>query len=373
MKKLLFLLIFPIIGFSQHTSIPDKAFEQTLINLGYDTVLDGKVLTANIIGVKTLEFNGLQNQWQRFISDFTGIHNFKALEEISIKFLNLESIDFLSNNKELIYLNIKSSNLTNLDLSNHPSLTYLNCESNQLTNLDLSNNKELIYLNIKSNKLTNLDLSNHPSLTYLDCESNQLTNLDLSSNKALTQLSCSGNELTNLDLNNNMALTHLNCESNQLKNLNLSNNKALIYLSCRGNELTDLDLSNHILLAQLYCDRAQLNSLNLGNNNFVKINNITEEKRLKKEMKKRNETLFFILVFLTFFVFLAAVWYLIKPKCPECKKKVFKKPEVLGTKYTDTTPQKKGGGRDKRYNQRGYWTKLKKWTCNCGYSWQKWV
>ena len=331
MKKLLFLLIFPIIGFSQHTSIPDKAFEQTLINLGYDTVLDGKVLTANIIGVKTLEFNGLQNQWQRFISDFTGIQNFKALEEISIKFLNLESIDFLSNNKELIYLNIKS------------------------------------------NKLTNLDLSNHPSLTYLDCESNQLTNLDLSSNKALTQLSCSGNELTNLDLNNNMALTHLNCESNQLKNLNLSNNKALIYLSCRGNELTDLDLSNHILLAQLYCDRAQLNSLNLGNNNFVKINNITEEKRLKKEMKKRNETLFFILVFLTVFVFLAAVWYLIKPKCPECKKKVFKKPEVLGTKYTDTTPQKKGGGRDKRYNQRGYWTKLKKWTCNCGYSWQKWV
>ena len=30
-----------------------------------------------------------------------------------------------------------------------------------------------------------------------------------------------------------------------------------------------------------------------------------------------------------------------KPKCPKCKKKVFKKPEVLDTKYTDTTPKKK--------------------------------
>jgi|TARA_B110000259_G_scaffold25217_1_gene25918 Leucine-rich repeat (LRR) protein len=329
MKKLLLLLIFPVIGFSQHTTIPDKAFEETLINLGYDTVLDGKVLTANIIGVKRLEFNALQNQSHLSISDFTGIHNFKALEELSIKFLNLESID-------------------------------------------LSNNKELIYLNIEGCKLTSLDLSNHPSLTYLDCESNQLTNLDLSSNKALTQLSCSGNELTNLDLSNNKALTHLNCKSNQLKNLNLSNNKVLIYLSCRDNELTDLDLSNNISLAQLYCDRAQLNSLNLGNN-FVEINNLTEENRLKKEKEKRNEILFYILVFLIVFVFLAAVWYLMKPKCPECKKKVFKKSEVLSSLYTDTTPQKKGGGRDKRYNQRGYWSKLKKWTCNCGYSWQKWV
>ena len=328
MKKLLFLLIFPVIGFSQHTSIPDKVFEQALIDLGYDKVIDGQVLTANISGVTSLDFNGLRS-WPP-VSDLTGIQDFNALTHLWIKFSGLKSID----------------------LRNNTALTYLNCESNQLTNLDLSSNT---------------------ILTYLNCESNQLTNLDLSSNKALTHLSCRVNELMNLDLSNNKALTHLNCESNQLTNLDLSNNKALTYLSCSGNELTDLDLSNQILLAQLYCDRAQLKSLNLGNNGFVKINNLTEEKRLKKEMEKRNETLFYILVFLTVFVFLTAVWYLMKPKCPECKKKVFKKPEVLNTKYTNTTPQKKGGGRDKRYNQRGYWSKLKKWTCNCGYSWQKWV
>ena len=331
MKKLLLLLMFPILCFGQYNSIPDPVFEQALIDLGYDNNIDGQVLTDNIIGVKRLEFNALQNQRHYLISDFTGIHNFKALEELSIKFLNLESIDFLSNNKELIYLNIEGS------------------------------------------KLTSLDLSNHPSLTYLNCESNQLTSLNLSSNKALTQLSCSGNELTNLDLSNNKALTHLNCESNQLKNLNLSNNKALIYFSCRGNELTDLDLSNHTLLAQLYCDRDQLKSLNLGNNSFVKINNVTEEKRLEEEMTKRNEKLFYILVFFTVFVVVTAVWYFIKPKCPECNKKVFKKPEVLDTKYTDTTPRKNDGTQDRRHNETGYWSKLKKWTCKCDHSWQKWV
>jgi len=62
-------------------------------------------------------------------------------------------------------------------------------------------------------------------------------------------------------------------------------------LSCRDNELTDLDLNNNISLAQLYCDRAQLNSLNLGNN-FVEINDLTEEKRLKIEKEKEMKRYF---------------------------------------------------------------------------------
>ena len=37
------------------TAILDEAFEQELINLGYDDVLDGVVLTENISGVERLE------------------------------------------------------------------------------------------------------------------------------------------------------------------------------------------------------------------------------------------------------------------------------------------------------------------------------
>ena len=47
-KGLLILLCMPMIGFGQQTYVPDDNFEQTLINQGYDTVLDDYVLTANI-------------------------------------------------------------------------------------------------------------------------------------------------------------------------------------------------------------------------------------------------------------------------------------------------------------------------------------
>ncbi len=329
MRRLVFLLIFPIIAFGQYTSIPDPVFEQTIIDLGYDNSIDGKVLTNNIIGVKELEFNGLQ-YWPP-VSNFTGIQDFKALTHLSVRFIGLNNLEFLKNNHSLIGLNCEGNELTNLDLSNFPSLTYLNCESNQLTDLDLSNNK------------------------------------------ALTNLNCSVNELTELDLSNNKALTYLNCESNQLTNLNLSVNKLLNHLSCRDNKLTELDLSNHTLLTELYCQRDQLKNLNLGENSDVKINNVTEKNRLKKESRKRKEILFKIFVFFTVFLIVTAIWYLLKPKCPKCNKKVFKKAEILDTKYTDTTPTKKDGTRDRRYNKTGHWSKLKKWTCKCGHSWQKWV
>ena len=46
-KSFTILLLIPFLGFGQ-TLIPDANFEQALINLGYDTILDGTVTTANI-------------------------------------------------------------------------------------------------------------------------------------------------------------------------------------------------------------------------------------------------------------------------------------------------------------------------------------
>ena len=54
MKKLILGLMFPIIAFGQYTSIPDYMFEQRLIDLGYDTIHDGQVLTADIVNIDTL-------------------------------------------------------------------------------------------------------------------------------------------------------------------------------------------------------------------------------------------------------------------------------------------------------------------------------
>ena len=54
MEKILLLFMFPIFVFGQYTSIPDSMFEQRLIDLGYDTIHDGQVLTADIVNIDTL-------------------------------------------------------------------------------------------------------------------------------------------------------------------------------------------------------------------------------------------------------------------------------------------------------------------------------
>ena len=174
------LLLLPLIAISlmataQTTSIPDVIFEQALINLGYDNVIDGGVLTANISGVTSLVVQS-QN-----ISDLTGIEDFTAL-------------------------------------------TYLNCASNILTSLDVSQNTALQTLECSSNPLTSLDVSQNTALEHLECSSNPLTSLDVSQNTALTELFCGGNQLTNLDLSNNVdSLSMVGCSNNQLTCLNVAN------------------------------------------------------------------------------------------------------------------------------------------------------
>ena len=93
MKNLITLLISIVFiatfGFGQTTYVPDDNFEQALIDLNYDDVLNDSVLTANISGVTYLDVTGHN------VSDLTGIEGFTAL-------------------------------------------TYLNCYGNQLTSLDVS-------------------------------------------------------------------------------------------------------------------------------------------------------------------------------------------------------------------------------------------
>ena len=61
--------------FSQKTFIPDDAFEQALINFGYDDVFDDSVTTASIDTILTLYINNMG------ISDLSGIEDFSSLSE----------------------------------------------------------------------------------------------------------------------------------------------------------------------------------------------------------------------------------------------------------------------------------------------------
>jgi Leucine-rich repeat (LRR) protein len=201
---------------SNCTYVPDDAFEQHLIDEGYDNVLDDYVTTASIDTVTYLYIS------EKHIYDLTGIEDFTALT----------------------YLDCYNNQLTTLDLSNNPALDTLACTSNQLTTLDVSNNTALTVLRCGGNQLTSLDLGNNTALTLLWCLYNQLTTLDVSQNTALTTLYCYNNQLTTLDVSQNTALTVLWCPNNQLTTLDVSQNTALTNLECHYNQLTTLDVRN---------------------------------------------------------------------------------------------------------------------------------
>ena len=262
-QKLLVILFlgFALFGFSQYTAIPDANFEQALIDLGYDTTIDGQVLTANISSLTSLDVES------KNIADLTGIEDFTALTFLRCNNNQLTSID-VSNNTALTILYCHINQLTSLDVTVNTALTELVCRDNLLTSLDVTTNTALTYLNCMTNQLTSLNVSNNTALDHLQCTTNQLTSLDVSSNTALTILSCSSNQLTSLDVSTNTALTSLNCHSNQFSNLDVSANTALIVFDCTNNtQLTSLDVSSNTALAYLYCHTNLLTSLDVRNGN----------------------------------------------------------------------------------------------------------
>ena len=290
MKRILSLLLFiPTLSFSQFTSIPDPYFEQALINLGHDNVIDGQVLTANINNIDSLNISQISNtsvhpgNSQAYL-DLTGIEDFSALTYLDCSSNHLDTLD-LSQNTNLAYLNCNSGfhyySGTNayLNVSNTP-ITHLLGAYNSLFGLDISNTPNLNYLDIDGHRLTSLDLTNNPLLTYLDCAASSnglnwdcLTSLDLTNNPLLTFIDCSHNFFTSLDLGNKPHLTHLKSiippHPGGLISINISQCPNLTHLDLYGNHLTSIDLSNNTLLTNVRLFSNELTTLNISNSPFL--------------------------------------------------------------------------------------------------------
>ena len=263
MKKLLLILLcLPMIGFGQQTYVPDDNFEQELINLGYDSVLDDSVLTSNI---NTVTFLDISSQ---LISNLSGIEGFTALNTLWCNDNMLNSID-VSNNIYLTGLRCQGMNLTNLDISNNINLSELVCSNNQLTSLDLSSNTLLNSLVCSNNQLTSLNLNNNTLLTGLLCQGNQLITLDFSFNLLLENLTCSNNQLTSINLNLNTSLISLSCAYNNLTSLSLDNNISLTSLRCSHNQISSLNIAQNTLLYDFVCENNSLTSLDVRNGNNI--------------------------------------------------------------------------------------------------------
>mgnify|MGYP006077344673 CR=1 FL=1 len=116
------------------TYIPDDNFEQVLMQLGYDNIMDNYILTSNINSIAYLNVSYLN------ISDLTGIEDFTALTE----------------------LGCENNLLTSLDVSANLALTALFCSNNQLTSLDVRNGN--------NTNLVNFATYNNPNLYCIDVD-----------------------------------------------------------------------------------------------------------------------------------------------------------------------------------------------------------
>lgn len=193
---------------AQTTAIPDPNFEQVLINLGYDAVLDGQVLTANINNVTSLNLN-FKN-----ISDLTGIEDFTALRNLDCSVT------------PLAYMN----------LTQNLNLEYLSCYNNQLTSIDLSQNLALNWLDISDNLLTTLDVSQNTNLVEFRCYNNQISSLDVSQNTKLKNLRFQNNRVTGtMDLSQHSFLNYLDCRNNKLYSLNVKNGNNIYFYAAGFN------------------------------------------------------------------------------------------------------------------------------------------
>ncbi len=124
MKKLITLLLIPILALSQ-VAIPDQNFENKLIELGYDNVLDG--LVGYNGNVTELDLSG------SYIQDLTGIEAFYNLVILDVSYNLLTQLD-LSN---LAVANNGVAPIINLNLDFNPTLSFLNLSSS-FANLDNS-------------------------------------------------------------------------------------------------------------------------------------------------------------------------------------------------------------------------------------------
>ena len=96
MKNILLVLLFvPLISIAQKTYVPDNNFEQKLIDLGYDDVLDDSVLTSNINTVTSLNIPGIG---YIKIKQLTGLEDFTPLDTLICSNNKIDSKIMVINN-----------------------------------------------------------------------------------------------------------------------------------------------------------------------------------------------------------------------------------------------------------------------------------
>ncbi len=257
-----------------YTQIPDRNFEQSLVNQNIDSeggIPNGLVLTADIENELTLD---ISNQG---INDLTGLEAFASLEILdvsnndlnSLELQNLSLIEIYANDCNLAGKPIRFqnappngaflTNVTTLEIQNNgigsagstisfggvPNVTYLDISDNNFETIQLneSTSIETLLANNCPNLTTLANLGSLGNLESLGASFSSLSELDVSQNGQLSFLNISGNTLTSLDLSNNDVIGSVYAGDNDLSTISLPTTTTLSELYLENNALTVLDVS----------------------------------------------------------------------------------------------------------------------------------
>ncbi|KSA12405.1 thrombospondin type 3 repeat-containing protein [Maribacter dokdonensis] len=171
----------------QITFIPDDEFEQGLISLGYDDILDDYVLTNNISSITEFTFD---TQFGYYPDDFTGLKEFSSLQKLVINWrdrfneatLDLRGMEELTSISSiygpahlLLENNNKLKNITMIsqdapvsvpspDFSQAPNLESVGYDEVFSDYFDFTNNLKLKSIYLKDGGYRLSDLSKNPLL-----------------------------------------------------------------------------------------------------------------------------------------------------------------------------------------------------------------
>lgn len=148
--------------------IPDNAFEQRLIDLGYDDALDDHVNLNNINRLKTLDLSGTA------LGDLSGIRYFSALETLNLSGLT-GTLTQVGDDDYGLQL---PGTLRNLDVSNSPTIQTIDVDSGavgtNIETLNVAGSTSINSLYLNNNRLSSLDVTGLTSLSNLFVAHNNL-------------------------------------------------------------------------------------------------------------------------------------------------------------------------------------------------------
>lgn len=257
------------------TFVPDDNFEQQLIDLGYDTILDNQVPTSSIESVESLSLNGDSPPNFGSINDLTGLEAFVSLTNLTLGFVDdndytLDTSDF----PELRELSFFESTLNSIIIDENSALESLADDINLTGTLEVTNNNSLNEINLQSAVINSVLISGTTQLVSFTAFDRSIQSITIIDNSALQSIELLNVTFGAFDFSDNPVLESFGISiSSNLPDLSdfssCPNLREIAISGISDNSLSSIDISSNVLLERLDIDSSGFSSLDISNNNIL--------------------------------------------------------------------------------------------------------